>query len=316
MSHADNILGLLSLLAYTATLLPSNVKVIYPALKFSAAVRVLFRYRREVGIGTFVLSVLHACVAVAHHRMNFLAKDFYTQSVSGLLILFVFALLAFTSNRWSIRKLKKNWKRLHALTYVTIFLIPWHIAAKMSGQWTLFTAVAVPLAMGTVCLFCLRKYIEGRKKLFYAAQWATPSATPVSQRVCSCLEFCLKSGLTSVCNLFAYKDNTCKDNTCKDNTYKDNKVLGKQKAALPSTSMSQNAQPEGSERLERLGFYPVGCGLISANGLSLIEPSLVESSLAEPSFTGSRSTKPNSTTKSNSTTKLKSTTLSNARYKA
>jgi sulfoxide reductase heme-binding subunit YedZ len=65
-------------------------------------------------------------------------------------MLFIFTTLAITSNDWSVKKLKKNWKKLHQLTYLVIFLLPWHILDKMSANWSYITPLSVLLSFTTI----------------------------------------------------------------------------------------------------------------------------------------------------------------------
>ncbi|MBE9059998.1 ferric reductase-like transmembrane domain-containing protein [cf. Phormidesmis sp. LEGE 11477] len=156
----DNTLGFFAMLTYVATLLPSNFRAVFPAFRYTFLYRTLLKNRRSIGLWTFALSVCHACVVFYQHHSSLADIEFYRKSISGLLLLFIFALLAATSNNWSIRKLQKNWKRLHSLTYVAAFLIPWHITAKMSDQWSVVTAICMTLAINVICLWMFRKYQE------------------------------------------------------------------------------------------------------------------------------------------------------------
>ncbi|MGD1899741.1 MAG: ferric reductase-like transmembrane domain-containing protein [Phormidesmis sp.] len=160
MVNTENVFGFLALATYLATLAPSNLRVVFPALKMNTVVTQLLKHRRSIGISTFMLSVAHASIVLGYHQAELLERNFYIQSTSGLLIITIFALLAFTSNSWSIKKLKKNWKRLHSLTYLATMLLPWHIAAKMAGRWTPSTMVALVLTLMVLCMFCYRRYLE------------------------------------------------------------------------------------------------------------------------------------------------------------
>ncbi len=154
----DNALGLFAMLTYVATLFPSNFKVIFPAVRYSAFYRILLKNRRSIGLWTFALSAGHACVVLYQQAPNLLAIEFYRKSISGFLLLFIFALLAVTSNNWSIRKLQRNWKRLHSLTYAAAFLIPWHISVKMADKWSAVTIICMGLAINAIGLWTFRKY--------------------------------------------------------------------------------------------------------------------------------------------------------------
>ncbi|EDX84263.1 Ferric reductase like transmembrane component superfamily [Synechococcus sp. PCC 7335] len=160
----DNTLGFIATLTYVATLLPSNLKVAFPAFRYTAFSRILQKNRREIGIWTFVLSVLHACFVLYHHDPDISKVEFYRKSISGLSLMFIFALLAVTSNNWSIRKLRKNWKRLHSLTYVALFMLPWHIIHKMGYQWSAVTSISMTLVINIICIWVFRKYQEEQRQ--------------------------------------------------------------------------------------------------------------------------------------------------------
>jgi sulfoxide reductase heme-binding subunit YedZ len=68
--------------------------------------------------------------------------------------------LAFTSNNWSAKQLRGNWKKLHSLTYLVIFLLPWHIWVRMGGHWSHITPFALLLTIVTAILFIIRRWIE------------------------------------------------------------------------------------------------------------------------------------------------------------
>lgn len=154
----DNTLGLLATLTYVATLLPSNLKIVFPAFRSTTFYRALLKNRRSIGLWTFGLSVAHVCIVLYQRHPNLSEMAFYRKSISGLLLLAIFTLLAATSNNWSIRKLQKNWKRLHSLTYAVAFLIPWHITAKMADRWSVTTVICMVLATNVICLWTFKKY--------------------------------------------------------------------------------------------------------------------------------------------------------------
>ncbi|MFO0170902.1 MAG: iron reductase, partial [Aphanizomenon sp.] len=59
-----------------------------------------------------------------------------------------------------IRTLKTNWKKIHNLTYLCLFILPWHILDKMFGHWSYLTPFAVILSISLSLLFVTRKIIE------------------------------------------------------------------------------------------------------------------------------------------------------------
>jgi sulfoxide reductase heme-binding subunit YedZ len=75
------------------------------------------------------------------------------------------SLLAITSNDWSVKLLKKKWSKIHQLTYLLVFILPWHILDKMSYSWDYLTPLAVLICFIFICLFIHRKILEWKKHL-------------------------------------------------------------------------------------------------------------------------------------------------------
>lgn len=159
-----NHLGFLALAAYIATLAPTIVRVVFPTYKTHSAVRWLLKQRRAIGILAFVLAVGHTYFVIRKRNFDFFDLNTYRASAEGLSTLIIFTLLTITSNDWSIKRLKKNWKRLHALTYAAMFLLTWHVINKMAGQWTIVTPIAAIGIIGTTVLFLVRKGSEFQRE--------------------------------------------------------------------------------------------------------------------------------------------------------
>ncbi|NTW21530.1 MAG: iron reductase, partial [Nostocales cyanobacterium W4_Combined_metabat2_030] len=70
----------------------------------------------------------------------------------------------FTSNDWSVKKMKKNWRRLHQLTYTALFLLFWHIQEKMSDHWNILTPIELIAMTIITALFLKRRWLEYRKE--------------------------------------------------------------------------------------------------------------------------------------------------------
>ncbi|MEM9265888.1 MAG: ferric reductase-like transmembrane domain-containing protein [Cyanobacteria bacterium P01_F01_bin.13] len=168
-----NYLGFLALAAYVATLLPTIVRIVFPIFKAHDAVRWLLKQRRAIGILSFVLAVGHTYFVIRKRNFDFFDFNTYRASAEGLSTLIVFTLLTVTSNDWSMKRLKRNWKRLHTLTYAAMFLLTWHVINKMAGQWTLVTPIAAVSIIAITILFIVRKGAEFQK------DFAKANAKPV-----------------------------------------------------------------------------------------------------------------------------------------
>ncbi|MBU3918182.1 ferric reductase-like transmembrane domain-containing protein, partial [bacterium] len=89
------------------------------------------RFRKIFGIYTFLFSVLHVIVFVSTRQWDLrsvtgsLFSEVYLL-VGGMAFLLLLA-LALTSNRISIKKLRKNWKKLHNSVYIIAGLVFVHI---------------------------------------------------------------------------------------------------------------------------------------------------------------------------------------------
>jgi methionine sulfoxide reductase heme-binding subunit len=155
-----NTWGFIALVCYSLTLLPTILRIVFPKTKGTLIHRELLRHRRSIGIMSFLFSALHGYPYLQQRNLD--ARDVMTYLIyiQGVLAFIVLALLAMTSHDWMIKKLKKNWKRLHRLTYVLMFILIWHIWDKMSGHWTYLTPLGLGVTTGVTTLFLIRAYLE------------------------------------------------------------------------------------------------------------------------------------------------------------
>lgn len=154
------VFGVLGLFTYIATLLPSILKIVFPSTKKSIIVRFLFKYRRQTGVTAFVFGLEHGILLIQENDLDLLCLDSYYNYFLGFLSLFILTLLAITSNNWSVKKLKQNWKRLHSLTYLIIFLLLGHVLLTMAGKWSYITHLEVCSITTIIILLLRRKFIE------------------------------------------------------------------------------------------------------------------------------------------------------------
>lgn len=155
-----NIFGFLALLCYVATLLPSLLKSIFSVIKRNKFLVWLLKYRRKLGVAAFCLGANHGVLLILERQANLLDWHTYIHYFQGLTTLAIFIILTVTSNDESVKMLKNNWKKLHQLTYLAIFILPWHILDKMAGNWTYLTPLAVLLTLLIMILFLRRKWLE------------------------------------------------------------------------------------------------------------------------------------------------------------
>lgn len=157
-----NFLGFLAMIFYMLTLAPSILRTVFQHIRNNKTLIWLLKQRRHIGIFSYVLASNHALLMVIKEDINFLTPTTYIHYFQGITLLFIMSLLAVTSNNWSIKKLKKNWIRLHQLTYLMIFILPWHILDKMSGDWSYLTPLGILISFVCIYLFIRRKILEAK----------------------------------------------------------------------------------------------------------------------------------------------------------
>ena len=168
-----NLLGFLALVSYIITLLPTILKIVFPKTKATGIPRYLLKHRRYIGILTFCLALGHGSLLIIKRDFDFFDLKTYWIYMQGVFTFAIFTLLTLTSNDWSIKKFKKNWKRIHQLTYIAMFLLTWHIWDKMLGDWSYLTSFGLLSITGITALFLIRKWFE------YQPIKALNSKTPV-----------------------------------------------------------------------------------------------------------------------------------------
>jgi len=164
-SPLANYLGFCALVCYIVTLLPTILRIVFPRTKKTGLPRLLLKYRRQIGVTAFLFALVHGLLLVNKRNFDFFDIQTYWIYLQGVATFIIFTLLTITSNNWSVKKMKKNWKKLHELTYLAMFLLVWHVISKMWGHWSYLTPLAILGIIGITFLFITRKFIERRNKL-------------------------------------------------------------------------------------------------------------------------------------------------------
>ena len=116
----------------------------------------LIRYRRAIGLLAFFYLVLHLLAWVVldmtllwQQAANDLIKRSYL--LLGISAFAMLLPLALTSNNWSVRRLGRNWRRIHWLVYPAVLLGVVHYLLQMkvvsAEGWTWLSAAVVMLAI-------------------------------------------------------------------------------------------------------------------------------------------------------------------------
>ncbi len=153
--------GLASTYIFAIVISLTPLRRIFPK---STIVNSLAFHRRPLGVSVFAYALLH-----------FLIYYFYTGSwsefvndweklfiLSGILAFMFLLLMAITSNNRMVRKLgSRNWKRLHRLAYIVLFLIIYHQATQEKTGFRETALIFTPV----LALQCWRIILAGKASL-------------------------------------------------------------------------------------------------------------------------------------------------------
>ena len=114
--------------------------------------------RKPLGNYAFMYGVIHFLVFIVDNGFVESAIDFMAVyeatfekrfAYAGFTALMIMLPLALTSNRWAMRQLRKNWKRLHRIVYAA------GIAGVVHFIWLVKSDIREPLAYGALLILLL-----------------------------------------------------------------------------------------------------------------------------------------------------------------
>ncbi len=173
-----NQMGFIALALYILTLLPTILRIVFPQTKQTEVPKYLLKNRRIIGIFAFICAVIHGYFLVKKRDLDLFDLKTSWIYIQGVSTFIIFTLLAITSNDWSVKRLKKNWKRLHSLTYLAMFLLTWHVWDKMSGHWSFLTPIGIVGIVAFNILYLVRRWIERRNQKQKAQKTASRPKLP------------------------------------------------------------------------------------------------------------------------------------------
>ena len=160
-----SISGFIALITYILTIAPKNVTTVFPSNKKLKLIKILFKYRKHTGLSTFFFSSIHGAITISHLNIDLLSLNTYSYYYSGTIAFVIFTLLAITSNKFSIKKLKSKWKALHSFTYVAMVMLLIHVWSMMKNNWTELTGIGLCLLGSIAIMYFIRLYIDLDLKL-------------------------------------------------------------------------------------------------------------------------------------------------------
>jgi methionine sulfoxide reductase heme-binding subunit len=94
------------------------------------------KLRKSAGLWAFGFACLHVLLYIREAKLDWLTAFMPFYLALGLTGMVILSALAVTSNRWSMQRLGRNWKRLHRLVYFAGFAVVVHslLALTMSKR--------------------------------------------------------------------------------------------------------------------------------------------------------------------------------------
>ncbi|HUE99770.1 MAG TPA: ferric reductase-like transmembrane domain-containing protein [Anaerolineales bacterium] len=125
------------------------------------------KLRKSAGLWAFGFACAHALLYIREAELEWLTISMPFYLALGLTGMSILSALAVTSNRWTMKRLGKNWKRLHRLVYVSGIAVVTHamLATTMSkkllfrdpqaqGELKVYIAVLAVLLVVRIPLVC------------------------------------------------------------------------------------------------------------------------------------------------------------------
>ena len=143
------------------------VLLLTPLTKFKSF-RFVSRYRRFVGLTAFCYAIFHLLVYLvlfAGLNLSWIISDLVEKPYiyAGVGVTLILTLLAVTSTKKMMRRLGRNWKKLHQLVYLAALCVVAHLWWQVKSDITVAVWVTVFIAP----LLLLRIYQNPRFKKYF-----------------------------------------------------------------------------------------------------------------------------------------------------
>ena len=121
--------------------------------------RIITLFRRQLGILVFVLAFSHyqlvRGISIYTGQVPLFPRPIF--EVIGTSALFLMFFMFLTSNNFSVRKLGKNWKRLHRIVYIILWLLVLHTGLQRVSIWSVFILTFAILELASLIYDYLKK---------------------------------------------------------------------------------------------------------------------------------------------------------------
>ena len=121
--------------------------------------RIITLFRRQLGILVFVLAFSHyqlvRGISIYTGQIPLFPRPIF--EIMGTSALFLLFFMFLTSNNFSQKKLGKNWKRLHRVVYLILWLLVLHTGLQRISIWSLFIFTFAILELASLIYNYLKK---------------------------------------------------------------------------------------------------------------------------------------------------------------
>jgi len=121
--------------------------------------RIITLFRRQLGILVFVLAFSHyqlvRGISIYTGQIPLLPRPVF--EVLGTSALFLMFFMFVTSNNFSQKQLGKNWKRLHRVVYLILWLLVLHTGLQRISIWSVFILTFAILELASLIYDYLKK---------------------------------------------------------------------------------------------------------------------------------------------------------------
>ena len=157
LKHFAKELGSISVALFIFIMFIKPVSVFLPKITL---LKKIVLWRKELGIAIFYLAFFHMIgIFISSDLFSYPEEWLYGLEdpavLFGTVSMIGMVFLGLTSNKFSIKKLKKNWQKLHYLAYPTLFFALLHKFGLEKG-----TYIPAFILFG---IFCILKFFEWKK---------------------------------------------------------------------------------------------------------------------------------------------------------
>jgi sulfoxide reductase heme-binding subunit YedZ len=176
----------------TITLMTGRAALIFLLLSFACTPAIILfgwkkaaKYSRALGLYAFLFAAVHLAIFLGlDYGFNFqlLLIEFSEKRyiIIGTAAFIILLALAITSFRYWMKRLGKNWKRLHRFVYLAVPLVVLHFAWVRKGDiFSLQGNVLLPFATGVLVAFLLILRIPAVRKR--VVRWRTNLSRSLSR---------------------------------------------------------------------------------------------------------------------------------------